>query len=273
MKKILLSQVFAGVLVSLSFAHASTEVARVNDHVISLDEVNSKVAEASRANPLNAPSKKQVLDEMINREIAIQEARKLKLDQEPIVIDRINNVLFFALLEKKLGAEFERMTLNESDAKRWYEKNPEIRTSHIFIALPPSATAEEEGNASKKLMGILSEIKSGKVSFAEAAQKHSEDPSSAMGGDLDYRMKDRMDPNFYKAALKLGKVGDISNPVRTTFGIHLIRLTGKHPWVEVDRTRVKRLIVEEKRQEMVRSFLDGLRQKAQVSVLDKSFRE
>jgi parvulin-like peptidyl-prolyl isomerase len=75
-------------------------------------------------------------------------------------------------------------------------------------------------------------------------------------------MKDRLDTSFYRAALKLGKSGDISGVVKTPFGLHLIRLTGKHNWSEVDRQHVKRLILDDKRQEIVSHFLDGLRQKA-----------
>jgi len=87
-----------------------------------------------------------------------------------------------------------------------------------------------------------------------------------MGGDLDYRMRDRLDPNYYRAALKLGKSGDISGIVRTPFGLHLIRLTGKHSWSEVDRQNVKRIIFEEKRNGLISNFLGGLRQKARVNV-------
>ena len=257
---------------SISFAAsalATTEAARVNDKIITLEEVNAKLAEATHANPMTAPSKKQILDDLIRREVAIQEAHKMKLDQDPAVSERMNNVLFFGLVEKKLGPEFEKMTISDAEAKKWYEKNPEIRTSHIFVALAPEATAEEEQHASKKLNEVMSEVKTGKLSFAEAAQKNSEDPSAAVGGDLDYRMKDRLDANYYKSALKLGKIGDITSPVRTSFGMHLIRLTGKHVWTEVDRTRVKRLILEDKRQELVSKYLNDLRQKARVSVNDK----
>ena len=274
MKKIITSQVATLALFCVSFTFASsafavTEAARVNDKIITLEDVNVKLAEAVRGSPMTAPSRKQVLDDLIRREVAIQEARKMKLDQDPAVTERMNNVLFFGLVEKKLGPEFDKMTISDAEAKTWYTKNPEVRTSHIFVALPPEATSDEEQRASKKLSEVLGEVKSGKVSFAEAAQKHSEDPSSAVGGDLDYRMKDRLDANYYKAALKLGKIGDISAPVRTAFGMHLVRLTGKHVWTEVDRTRVKRLILEDKRQELVTRYLNDLRQKARVTVNDK----
>jgi len=87
-----------------------------------------------------------------------------------------------------------------------------------------------------------------------------------MGGDLDYRMKDRLDPAYYHAALKLGKAGDISSIVRTPFGLHLIRLTGKHNWSEVDRQHVKHVILDDKRQEIVSHYLNDLRQKAKVTI-------
>ncbi len=278
MKKFPLSQLLMGALITFTFllsgsAHAITEAAKVNDKVISLEEVNQKLLEATHANPLAAPTKKRVLDDLIKREVAVQEAKKAKLDQDPAVMDRINTVLFYAYIEKKLGADFDKMTISDSEAKSWYEKNPEVRTSQIFIALPPEATADEEKTASKKLSEIMSEIKSGKMSFAEAAQKSSEDPSASIGGDLDYRMKDRLEANYYKAATKLGKSGDMTGPVRTSFGMHLIRLTGKHAWTEVDRMRVKKLMLDEKRQELVGNLLNDLRHKAKVTVNEKVIKE
>ncbi len=270
MKKILALSLLSCLVLASPEVHAVTEAARVNDHVITQEEVNARLLEISRANPAVAPTRKLIIEELIKREVAIQEAKKLKLDQDPIVVERINNVLYLALIEKNLGAEFERMTISDSEAKSWYQKNPEIRTSHVFIALPPQATPEEEGRASKRLIEIQSEIKSGKISFAEAAQKYSEDPSAALGGDLDYRMKDRLDPAYFRAAIKLAKPGDTSTPVRTPFGVHLIRLTGKRTWVESDRTQVKRLILEERRQEKVSEFLGKLRQRAKVSISDRA---
>jgi hypothetical protein len=253
-------------VIASTSAQASTEVAKVNDKVITLDQVSSKISEMVSSGAAFSPTRKSVVDEMVKREVAVQEAKKMKLDQDPAVIDRINNVLYFALIEKKLGNDFSKLTLTDAEAKNWYEKNPEIRTSHIFVALVQGASEEDEAKVTSKLKGILSEIKSGKVSFAEAAQKNSEDPSAAMGGDLDYRMKNRLDPAYYRAALKLSKVGDISDVVRTPFGYHLIRLTGKHSWSDMDRQNVKRVLFEEKRQDIVNNYLNGLRQKAKVSI-------
>jgi peptidyl-prolyl cis-trans isomerase C/peptidyl-prolyl cis-trans isomerase D len=270
MKNSVLFQVLALVMLTAPSAFSSTEVARVNDKVITLEEVNARLVEASRGNPVGAPGKKQILEDLIKREAAVQEAKRMKLDQDPSVQDRLANVLYLSLIEKKLGGEFEKLSPTDAEAKVWYERNPEIRTSHIFIPLAPDANSDEESRASKNLSSIQSDIKAGRMSFAEAAQKFSEDPSAALGGDLDYRLKDRLDPTYFKAALKLGKVGDLSGPVRTPYGMHLIRLTGKHSWSEVDRSRVKRLVGEEKKQELVARYLNELRQRAKISTNEKA---
>jgi parvulin-like peptidyl-prolyl isomerase len=268
MNKFILSTILIGFQFFQSSANAATEVARVNDRVITLEQVNELIA-ANARNGI-ATSKKAAVEELIKHEAGVQEARKIKLDQDPNTVERINNVLFFSLIEKKLGSEFDKITLSDAEAKNWYDRNPEIRTSHIFIALPQEATAEEEQRAAARLNQLAAEIKAGKISFAEAAQKNSEDPTAALGGDLDYRTKDRLDPNFYRAALKLGKPGDTSGPVRSAFGLHLIRLTGKHSWTEVDRVRVKNIIISEKRQAIVDRYLNGLRQNAKVTLNAKA---
>ncbi len=263
---------FAAVAVSLisaSFAapsFAAVEVAKVNDHVITVDQLNTRFQEQLRMSGVTTTTKKAVLDDMIKREVAVQEAKKLKLEQNPDIQERINSVLFYAYIEKKLGSEFERLGVAESEAKNWYDKNPEIRTSHIFLTLAPGSPAEEEKRLTEKLNEVAKEIKTGKMSFAEAAQKYSEDPSGPMGGDLDYRTRDRLDPGFYQAAVKLGKPGDTSGVVRTPYGLHLIRLTGKKGWGETDRTRIKRIILEEKRDALVAKHLNDLRQKSKVTV-------
>ena len=90
----------------------------------------------------------------------------------------------------------------------------EVRASHILVK------TEEEA---KKL---LEEIKAGK-SFAEAAKEVSLCPSGQNGGDLGYFGKGMMVKPFEDAAFSMEKIGDVSEPVQTQFGWHLIQLTGK----------------------------------------------
>ena len=90
----------------------------------------------------------------------------------------------------------------------------EVRASHILVK------TEEEA---KKL---AEDIKSGKISFEEAARQVSLCPSGHEGGDLGFFKRGVMVKPFEDAAFALKEVGEISAPVETQFGWHLIQLTG-----------------------------------------------
>src|SRR5688500_2412724 len=119
-------------------AFAATELARVNGKVITVEEFNKKYQALLPLYQNKTPTKQTVLDDLIKRELGIQEAKKLKLDQDPEVVDEMNTVLYQALLRKQLAKDFEKITITDGDAKDWYSKNPDIRTSHIFVAVPPN---------------------------------------------------------------------------------------------------------------------------------------
>ena len=131
-------------------------------------------------------------------------------------------------------------------AQKAYEKSvakdlpsfsDQLRVEHILIATVPlgggAAPAQPKplttDEAKAKIDGILADIKAGKTTFEEAAKKSSDDKGSGTnGGDIGWFGKSaNMDPDFQKAASALNKVGDISAPVKSQFGWHLIKLTGK----------------------------------------------
>ena len=87
-----------------------------------------------------------------------------------------------------------------------------VRASHILVQ-----TEDEAKN-------LLNDINSGKVTFADAAAMHSLCPSGARGGDLGFFTKGQMVKPFEDAAFSMKK-GEVSNPVQTQFGWHLIELT------------------------------------------------
>ena len=90
----------------------------------------------------------------------------------------------------------------------------EVRASHILV------------KTEKEAQDLYDEIKNGK-SFAEAAQENSLCPSRQNGGDLGFFGKGMMVKPFEDAAFSL-EVGELSQPVETQFGWHLIEVTGKH---------------------------------------------
>lgn len=250
--------------------HGATELARVNSKLITLEEFNEKYKDSMRFFRAKTPTKKNVLDEIINRDLGVVEAKKLGLDKDPEVIDRINTVLFHALVDKQLASKFDAIKISESEARAFYKKNPEIRTSHIFTSVRFDATPAQEREALMKITKIKKilddALKSEKQTFAEIAVAHSEGVAAAAGGDIDYQTKDKLDPIYYQTAVALGKPGNVSGIVRSQYGYHIIKLTGKKDYTEVDPGMVRRLAFEEKRSAIFDQYMASLRSKAKVSV-------
>jgi len=240
-------------------------LANINGTVITVGDFEARYQDNLRYFQAGAPEKKAVLEDIIRRELAVQEAKKLGLDKDPMVTERMNTVLFQALLDKQLAKDVEKITVSDGEAESNYKKNPEIRTSHIFIALLPGATAEQESAARKRMAAIQDELKRG-ASFAEVAQKQSEGPAAPMGGDIDYKDRSSLDPAYYSAALALGSPGKMSGVVRTPFGLHLIKLTAVRDWEDADHGMVKRRIFDQKRAALFEKYMDRLRQGSKVSI-------
>jgi parvulin-like peptidyl-prolyl isomerase len=253
------------VLVS-GVASAATEVAKVNGKVITLEEFNKKYQALLPLYQNKVPTKTTVLEDLIKRELGIQEAKKLKLDQDPEVIEEINTVLYQALLRKQLSKNFEKISITDSDARAWYNRNPELRTSHIFVPLAPGASNEETASAMKRIREIQDkELRSGK-SFAEVAQKFSEGVAAPMGGDIDYQSKSQLDPAYYEAARALKTPGKVSGIVRSQFGLHIIKLTAVRPWNEVDPAAIRQEVFNERKQDLFDNYMKKLRASARVQV-------
>lgn len=116
----------------------------------------------------------------------------------------------------------------DQEIKDYYDKNikqythgEEAKARHILLRVTAGLTAEEDAAVNERLIGIRKEIEGG-LPFEEAAKKYSADRGSAeKGGDLGYFGKGRMVPPFEKAAFEL-PLGQISEPVKTDFGYHLI---------------------------------------------------
>ncbi|CAK8743977.1 Chaperone SurA [Sodalis praecaptivus] len=127
--------------------------------------------------------------------------------------------------------------------------------------------------ARAKLEDIAAQIKSGRLSFSAAAKQLSEDPGSAnQGGDLGWSSADAFDPDFRDALMHLKK-GEISTPVHSSFGWHLIQLIDTR---QVDRTdaaqkdRAYRLLFNRKFAEEAQTWMQEQRASAYVKIIDNN---
>ncbi len=102
------------------------------------------------------------------------------------------------------------------------------RASHILIELAPGASPEEVRRAESRIQDIERQARAG-ANFAELARRHSMDPeSAAKGGDLG-ELRAGLLPKELEAAISALKLNEISKPVRTAYGLHLVKLTGLTP--------------------------------------------
>lgn len=261
----LVSLCFTLTLFFLGSATASTEIARVGEVSISKDDFEKYFQDNLKFYRFRLPNRNEVLDELVARKAGVIEAKRLGLEKDPQVQERVEAILFNAFVEREAGPEIEKIFITDNDAKDFYKRNPEIRTSHIFIALPPDADKQTVERDRKALEKIKKEYDKGNVSFSELAQKNSESNTANQGGDLDFQMKDRLDPNYYSIAKSL-EIGQVSDPVRSTMGLHLIKLTGKRAWTETDKARVKRLAFEDKRNKLVEDTVTKIKKKLNAKV-------
>jgi peptidyl-prolyl cis-trans isomerase C len=174
-------------------------------------------------------------------------------------------------LEKNL---FNTVAIAPDELLQTYNANPEhyaqaaaVKASHILIR-PASASPEDDKKAKDKIDDLAAQIKSGK-DFAALAKENSQDGSAQQGGDLGFFQKGMMVPEFEKAAFAL-KTGEVSAPVKTQFGYHLIKVTEVKPAAKRSFEEAKPLIEKEmlsqKQNQVVEAKLKELREKAKVNI-------
>ncbi|MFP4598311.1 MAG: peptidylprolyl isomerase [Persicimonas sp.] len=112
------------------------------------------------------------------------------------------------------------------DNIRNFEEDDQVRARHILIELGKDASEEEVEKARLRAAELSEKARQSDVDFAELAREHSEGPSATRGGDLGFFTKRRMVPEFSDAAFAMS-VGEVSDPVQSQFGFHVILVEEK----------------------------------------------
>ena len=208
--------------------------------------------------------RKEMLDTMVIRELILQQAAKDGLDKSPEVARKLEDLkkrlIVEAFLKKRVETDAK---VGDDDLKKFYEQNKDkfktgeqVRASHILV------------KTEKEAKDVLAQIKAG-GNFEELAKKYSVDASAANGGDLGWFGKGSMVPAFEKAVLAL-KEGQVSDVVKSDFGYHIIKLTGKRPAgvrpFEEVKDQIKAAIMPAKQQEVFQKIKDELKKSAKINI-------
>ena len=164
----------------------------------------------------------------------------------------------------------------DAEAEQFYKNNPQhfqmperVRASHILVSVKADAKPETVVEKEKAAEAIAARVKKGE-DFSKVATELSEDPSAKKnGGDLDFFAREQMVPQFADVAFKL-KENEISDPIRSEFGFHIIKMTGRKPAETVSLEKAKPQIVaflkQQRQQTQVEKVIRELREKADVKI-------
>ncbi len=247
-------------------------VATVNDSPVYASEVEREVAKVVKGREVEPSAllllRAEALDRLISRRLilqylsakslaasdadltlAVQQARdRLKqqaltleqfIERGKLTMDEFTRTLEWQLSwQKYLEANVTEKTLEmHFDRFRPHFDGTQIRVSQLLLKIDAQAAREKWDAAQTQAAEIRAEIAAGTISFSDAAKKHSQAPSGPSGGDIGLISRhEPMPEKFSKTAFDL-KRGEVSQPVTTTFGVHLVMCVdvqpGQKTWQDV----------------------------------------
>jgi peptidyl-prolyl cis-trans isomerase C len=258
------------VLVACAMAPAAwaVDLAKVNGKTITDKDLTLALGglnEGQRDSVLKDPnSRRQILGNLIDQELLIQEGEKAKLDQDQEYKDALaafrRNYLAARVVDKNIGPK-----LTERAAKKYYEVHRSrfsTDRAHVqHILLGDEAAARE----------VLAKAKAPTADFQELAEKLSRDPSARNNrGDLGIVNRDSPFVPEFKEAVFSATSGEITGPVKTSYGYHVIKVVDKKLGKPLEYHEVELKVKGEMRQELMQNYVGQLRTQAKVSVDDKA---
>lgn len=251
---------------SLADNNKNEVIAKVNGKAIYESEIKNKVdeylevnntpGETIKFNQLEPNEKKEIIKNIVISDLIIDEAKKSKVNESQaykqamkFVENQITQKLFLEKLikeeitEKKIQDKYKQLTLEYKDAY-------EYKVSHILVG------TEEEAKSIKK------KLDKGE-NFAALAKEYSLDSNKEEGGNLGYFTKGQMVESFEEAAFKL-KINEISGPVVTDFGYHIIILEDKRAAVAPTMEELRPKIIDELTGQFIQEYVESLKNKNKV---------
>ena len=186
---------------------------------------------------MSEEGQKQLLDELIKQELMLLDALNKGYDKDAEFLNEMEKVKISLLKQYAAGKALTGVEVSEEEAKTYFEANvdeflgaAEVNACHILVS------TKEEADT------VCAELAAGKE-FAVVATEYSSCPSAAKGGDLGWFGKGMMVPEFETAAFALEE-NQVSDPVESQFGWHVIKLAGKKEADKMEFDEVKNDIVQ-----------------------------
>jgi peptidyl-prolyl cis-trans isomerase C len=244
---------------ALPLAAAAQNITTVNGKPVPKSRVDALLSQASKQGQPKTPElETQVRDEVVLREMFMQEAEKRGLSQSAEYKSQME-LARQTILIRELFNEFNKKNpTSDAEVQAEYDKfksqssGTEYRARHILV--------EKEDDAK----ALITQIKGG-ASFEELAKKNSKDPGSGQnGGDLDFANPGSYVPEFSQAMVKLKKGEMTDAPVKSQFGFHIIKLEdtreAKFPPLEEVKAQIQQRLGQVK----MAKFRDDIKAKSKT---------
>lgn len=244
---------------TLAMPAMAQNIAVVNGKPVPASRMAALAQQVERSGrPVDDTLKAQIKEELIAREIFVQEAEKRGIKASKDYKAQAELALQTILI-RELFADFQRKNpVTDAEVKAEYDKfaaangGQEYRARHILVETEDQAKA------------IIANIKKG-AKFEDIAKKDSKDPGSgANGGDLDWASASSFVPEFSEAMVKLGKGQMAEAPVKSQFGWHIIRVDDVRQAQLPSIDELKPQISQQLQQQKLNDFQEQLRSKAKV---------
>jgi peptidyl-prolyl cis-trans isomerase C len=229
---------------------------RQSDMALAEEELGPSLAQMDPAT-----KRENVLSFLIDMKIVAKAAEDKKIEDRDDFKARLAFARNRLLMDNLLAVEGKAATTDEAmkkvyeDAAKQISGEQEVHARHILVETEDEAKAIEE------------ELKKG-ADFAELAKKKSKDPGASDGGDLGFFTKDQMVPEFSAVAFAL-EPGKISDPVKSQFGWHIIKVEEKRDRKPPDFAQVKPQIETYVTRKAQADYVAKLRETAKIERLDK----
>ena len=256
----LAAMLVAGAIASApAFAQKGGAVATVNGQAISQNIYNVFIAQQKAQGTPDSPElQNAVKEELIRREILVQEAKKKGLDKSPEAQAQVELARQAVLIQAFLSDYVRANPISDDQLRKGYDAikanlgTTEYKTKHILVA------NEDEAKA------IIAKLDKGEK-FSELA-KQSKDPGSKdNGGDLGWNSPNAYAKQFSEALVKLKKGELTKTPVKTDFGYHVIFLEDTRPLTPPPYEQIKPQLQQRAQQQQIEQLVKSLRESAKVN--------
>lgn len=255
---------------------AKKVVARVNGQDITEDEVFMFIQSLGQQAPQammfygSEQGRNIILNELITVKLFALEGAKTKLDETEDFKTALDDIKTRMLAQAAMQEVVKDISVTDEEVKKFYDEHPEhftqperIHARHILVS--------DDVNSADKIAKVQADLKSGR-DFGEIAREISICPSAPQGGDLGEFQRGQMVKPFEDAAFALKNPGDISEPVKSQFGWHIIKLEGRTPESKISfeqvQAQIKQELDGEKVSAALRAHADELKKEYKVEIIE-----